>query len=210
MGPAERHPAHPDENRLAVHTEDHPLEYIEFEGEIPKGEYGAGTMEIWDRGTYETEKWRDDEVIATFHGERVQGRYVLFPTRGKDWMIHRMDPPADPRPSRSRPPRADEARSVSCPATRPKWGFEIKWDGIRAIVYCSPATSASRAATSRTSRRAIRSCAPLTRELGARTAILDGEIVAFDAKAGRASSASRPHAPGRGLRGQAPREARRR
>ena len=65
-------------------------------GEIPEGEYGAGTMKIWDRGTYEAEKFRDDEVIATFHGERVHGRYVLFPTRGKNWMIHRMDPPEDP------------------------------------------------------------------------------------------------------------------
>ena len=65
-------PEHPDENRLAVRTEDHPLEYLEFHGEIPKGEYGAGTMTIWDRGTYAAEKFRDDEVIATFHGERVR------------------------------------------------------------------------------------------------------------------------------------------
>ena len=77
-------PAHPDENRLAVHTEDHPLEYLEFEGEIPAGNYGAGTMAVWDSGSFELEKWRDDEVIAIFHGERVEGRYVLFRTRGKD------------------------------------------------------------------------------------------------------------------------------
>src|SRR5919204_3717734 len=70
-------PEHPDENRLAVRTEDHPLEYLEFHGEIPKGEYGAGTMTIWDRGAYEAEKFREDEVIAVFHGDRVKGKYAL-------------------------------------------------------------------------------------------------------------------------------------
>ena len=86
----------PERNHLAVRTEDHPLEYLEFHGEIPAGQYGAGTMKIWDRGTYEEHKFRDDEVMVTFHGERVRGRYVLFRTKGDDWMIHRMDPPEDP------------------------------------------------------------------------------------------------------------------
>src|SRR5947209_20151024 len=58
-------PSDPAENRLAVHTEDHPLEYLEFEGEIPKGEYGAGTMRIWDRGTFETHKWEQRKVEVT-------------------------------------------------------------------------------------------------------------------------------------------------
>src|SRR5512139_1165511 len=89
-------PADPRRNHLAVHTEDHPLEYADFAGEIPKGEYGAGTMTIWDRGTYETEKWSDREVKVVLHGSRARGRYVLFRTDGRNWMIHRMDPPADP------------------------------------------------------------------------------------------------------------------
>ena len=55
-----------------MRTEDHPLEYLEFEGDIPKGEYGAGKMRIWDRGTYETHKFDDDKVEVTFHGERLQ------------------------------------------------------------------------------------------------------------------------------------------
>src|SRR6187397_167089 len=71
-------PQDPKENRLAVRTEDHPLEYLDFEGEIPKGEYGAGTIAIWDRGTYETEKFRDDEVIVRFAGKRVRGKYAIF------------------------------------------------------------------------------------------------------------------------------------
>src|ERR687891_108635 len=73
-------PAHPDENRLAVHTEDHPLEYLDFEGEIPRGNYGAGRMRIWDRGTYVCHKWEPRKVVVTLEGERVSGRYALFQT----------------------------------------------------------------------------------------------------------------------------------
>src|SRR3954453_14871011 len=71
-------PPDPARNNLAVHTEDHPLEYIDFSGEIPAGQYGAGVMKIWDTGTYETHKFREDEVMVTFRGERLHGRYVLF------------------------------------------------------------------------------------------------------------------------------------
>src|SRR5438270_13168775 len=63
-------PPDPAENRLAVRTEDHPLEYLEFHGEIPKGHYGAGSMTIWDRGTFETHKWEERKVEITFRGER--------------------------------------------------------------------------------------------------------------------------------------------
>src|ERR687888_990938 len=86
-------PDDPKDNRMAVHTEDHPLEYIDFEGEIPKGEYGAGTIKVWDAGTYECHKFTGDEVIVTFHGSRLAGRYALFHAGKdpKDWMIHRMD-----------------------------------------------------------------------------------------------------------------------
>ena len=128
-------PADPKRNHLAVRTEDHPLEYLDFHGEIPAGSYGAGTMRIFDRGTYEPHKWRDEEVMVTFHGERVRGRYVLFRTGGKNWMIHRMDPPEDP----DRAPMPDQikpmlARSGTLPAGD-GWAYEIKWDGVRAIGY---------------------------------------------------------------------------
>ena len=77
-------------NHLAVHTEDHPLEYGTFEGNIPKGEYGAGKVIIWDSGTYEAEKFRDDEVIVDLHGSRISGRYALIQTNGDQWLAHRM------------------------------------------------------------------------------------------------------------------------
>jgi bifunctional non-homologous end joining protein LigD len=174
-------PEHPDENRLAVRTEDHPLEYLEFEGEIPKGEYGAGTMLVWDRGAYEAEKFRDDEVIATFHGERLNGRYALFRTRENDWMIHRMDPPADPTyepfPERIKPMMA---RSGTLPSREEQFGFEVKWDGIRVVAFCDHGHIELQGRNLRdfTSRYPeVRALAP---SLGARRVVLDGEIVAFD------------------------------
>ena len=176
-------PEHPDENRLAVRTEDHPLEYLEFEGEIPKGEYGAGTMAVWDSGTFEPEKFREDEVIATFHGERVRGRYALFRTREQDWLIHRMDPPEDPgyepMPDRLQPMLA---RSGPLPRNEEDYGFEVKWDGIRTVVFSDHGhiTLQGRNFTDFTPR--YPEVRALSRELGARRLILDGEIVAFDAE----------------------------
>jgi len=174
-------PAHPAENRLAVRTEDHPLEYLDFEGDIPKGEYGAGTMRVWDRGTYEAEKFRDDEVIATFHGERLRGRHALFRTRGQDWLIHRMDPPEDPgyepMPDRIKPMLA---RSGDLPPDEEKWGFEVKWDGIRTVVFCDHGHIHLQGRNFSDFTPRYPEVRPLARELGARRVILDGEIVAFD------------------------------
>jgi bifunctional non-homologous end joining protein LigD len=128
-------PRDPDSNRLAVHTEDHPLEYIDFSGEIPKGEYGGGSMRIWDAGTYATEKWEDAKVVIRFEGERVRGRYAIFRTRGKDWIIHRMDPPepGEPLPEALAPMQASSGRM---PSDQDRWGFEIHWAGERAIALC--------------------------------------------------------------------------
>jgi bifunctional non-homologous end joining protein LigD len=174
-------PEHPDENRLAVRTEDHPLEYLEFHGEIPKGEYGAGTMKIWDRGTYDAEKFRDDEVIATFHGERLRGRYALFRTRESDWMIHRMDPPEEtsyePFPEQLRPMMA---RSGPLPPREEQFGFEVKWDGIRTILYSDHGHVELRGRNGSDFTPRYPEVRELARSLGSRRIVLDGEVVAFD------------------------------
>ncbi|MDD7918341.1 non-homologous end-joining DNA ligase [Actinomycetospora callitridis] len=108
-------PDKPGAPRLAVHTEDHPLEYLDFHGEIPAGEYGGGAMTIWDAGRYEVEKWSDTEVAVTLHGERVEGRFVFFkPDRDgrsdhdeKDWLVQRRksDAPAPARNKAAQSPR---------------------------------------------------------------------------------------------------------
>jgi bifunctional non-homologous end joining protein LigD len=151
-------PTDPGKNHLAVQTEDHPLEYGSFEGEIPSGEYGAGKVTIWDSGTYELEKWLDDEVIVTLHSaERGSRRLALIHTGGGDgraennWLIHLMAPkgapPAKAKARAAEPPSAagppsDKLRPMLATAAAPgeladpdDWMFEMKWDGFRALAY---------------------------------------------------------------------------
>ncbi len=176
-------PLRPEDDRLAVHTEDHPLEYLTWEGDIPGGNYGAGTMRVWDSGTFETHKWREDEVMVTFHGGRVRGRYVLFRTRGDQWMLHRMDPPEDPAaeplPAEVKPMLA---RLGTLPADPAGWVAEVKWDGVRALVWVEGGRVRleSRNGLDITSR--YPELGALGPVLGARPALLDGEVVAFDAE----------------------------
>ena len=127
-------PPDPKVNHLAVHTEDHPISYNEFEGEIPAGNYGAGTVIKWDEGTYETHEWEAGKVVVTLHGERVQGRYALFRTRGDQWMIHRMDPPQDPdREPMPEGVKPMMAKAGKLPKDDGEFSFEIHWSGERVI-----------------------------------------------------------------------------
>ncbi len=180
-------PEEPKDNRLAVRTEDHPLEYLDFHGEIPKGNYGAGTMRIWDRGTYEELKWEPRKVEVALHGERLEGRYALFPLDKsedpKDWMIHRMDPPADP----AREPMPDKivpmmARLGPLPKDDAGWAFEIKWDGVRAIAHSEPGRLRFHSRNMHDITARYPELSKLNRALSHHRAILDGEIVALDAE----------------------------
>ena len=137
-------------------------------------------MRIWDRGTFELHKWRESEVMITFHGERLEGRYVLFRTGGKNWMIHRMDPPQDadrePMPSGIEPMLA---RTGTLPREDGRWAYEVKWDGVRAIGYAEGGRLRllSRNANDITPR--YPELRELGRALGSHEAVLDGEVVAF-------------------------------
>ena len=79
----------PSEKRLAVLVEDHPLEYVDFEGLIPKGEYGGGAVVIWDSGTYELIEQREDKISFVLRGEKLKGGFTLtrLKAKGDDWLL---------------------------------------------------------------------------------------------------------------------------
>ena len=132
------------DRRLAVHVEDHPLEYATFHGEIPAGEYGAGTVEIWDNGTYEVvERKRDGGLTVELHGERLNGQWTLIPARmdgdPKNWLLVRKD---GSEPGDGRAVRPMLAQLAEKPPEGEGWLHEVKLDGYRAIatVHAGEAT----------------------------------------------------------------------
>jgi bifunctional non-homologous end joining protein LigD len=170
-------------NRLAVPTEDHPLEYASFSGTISSGEYGGGEVTIWDAGRYATEKWDDRHIIVTFDGSRLAGRYALFPLNDGAWNIRKLD--ATPAPDE--PPQAPLpmlATAGQLPEDDAAWGYEFKWDGVRAVaaVRRGSLTLFSRKGTDITVR--YPEVGRLPAALDGHDAVVDGEIVAMDA-AGR-------------------------
>lgn len=162
-------------NHLAVHTEDHPLEYATFEGDIPKGEYGGGHVTIWDSGTYDTEKFRDSgsdgEVIVNLHGNRVSGRYVLIQTDGKNWLVRRM------KEQRLQPMLATHG-SVSR-LSPDHWAFEGKWDGYRLLVDADHGRIRLTARSGRDVTGEFPQLQSLAADLADHHVILDGEVVAL-------------------------------
>ncbi|MEV0679319.1 non-homologous end-joining DNA ligase [Actinosynnema sp. NPDC050436] len=176
-------PAEPGTIRLAVRTEDHPVEYASFEGVIPKGEYGAGRMFVWDRGRYETVKWGDREVDVVLHGSRVEGEFVFFRrgSSGRDWMVRRRHEAARPDwvplPEAVAPMLATAAAGL--PARSGEYAFEFKWDGVRvaARVEGGRVRLVSRSGADVTA--VYPELQALGGALGSTQVLLDGEVVAF-------------------------------
>ncbi len=175
-------PLAPGERHLAVHVEDHPLDYASFEGVIPKGEYGAGTVEIWDRGTYELlEEKRDGGLTFRLRGERVDGVWTLVPAHldgdERNWLLLRKDAPAESAAA-VRPQLATVTDTLPAGAG---WLFEPKWDGYRAIVTIrgGEATLTSRNGNDLTER--FRELArAVVHAVRTPSAVLDGEVCALD------------------------------
>jgi bifunctional non-homologous end joining protein LigD len=185
-------PLEPGVQHLAVHVEDHPLEYAAFEGEIPKGEYGAGTVEIWDRGTYElVEAKKDGGLTFRLHGERLDGTWALVPAKlsgdPRNWLlVRKREEGGSAQAAHAR----YEPMLASLAGELPRgegWLFEPKWDGYRALAYVRGGEVELR---SRRSNELTKRFEPIVRAIpGAiRTpdCVLDGEVCAVD-ETGRAS-----------------------
>ena len=175
-------PDTPSANHLAVHTEDHPLEYATFEGTIPKGEYGGGKVIVWDSGTYETEKFNDSgekgEVIVTLHGDRISGRYALIQTDGKNWLAHRMKGQASPTAQDLAPMLSTDGSVERLKATQ--WAFEGKWDGYRLLVDADHGKLCLRSRSGRDVTGEYPLLQLLAADLADHHVVLDGEVVALD------------------------------
>jgi len=171
------------ERVLAVHVEDHPLDYATFEGTIPAGQYGAGTVEIWDHGTYELlEEKRDGGLTVRLRGERCDGVWTLIPAKldgdPKNWLLLRKD--EGPRVART----AHEpmlATPVDSLPPGDDWLFEVKWDGYRALatVRGSDVSLTSRRGNDLTARFSTVARA-IERASRSPNVVLDGEICALD------------------------------
>ncbi len=188
-------PEDPAAKRLAVHVEDHPLDYGRFEGTIPKGNYGAGTVAIWDRGTWEPleRNWRErfDRGKMTFllHGERLHGTYLLVRMKEEpNWLLRKID---DEIPSDRLPPPPREKAAFVAPqlarvaASVPvgtEWRHELKFDGYRliAVKRDGDVTLYTRNQLDWTDR--FGDLAAHLDDLTEHDFVLDGEVVVFDAK----------------------------
>jgi bifunctional non-homologous end joining protein LigD len=200
-------PTDPGQNHLAVHVEDHPLEYGAFEGDIPHGEYGAGHVTIWDAGDYDLEKWREgEEVIVTLHGTAGGGlggdrKFALIHTGGsgkadQNWLIHLMKtethkhagkPDAEKSPAIAGDPVSPMLATLGSTADvadEEDWAFEMKWDGIRAVAELRDGALRLSTRNGNDVTGTYPDLAGLTDLVGGRDAVLDGEIVTLD-KSGR-------------------------
>lgn len=171
-------PDKPSVNHLAVHTEDHPLEYATFAGTIPAGEYGAGTVSIWDAGTYTAEKFTDREVIIDLVGQRISGRYALIRTAGDQWLAHRMKEQPGAGVDQIEPMLATHGSVDRLSAAQ--WAFEGKYDGYRLLVESDHGRLRLRSRTGRDVTTEYPQLQALADDLAEHQVILDGEAVALD------------------------------
>jgi len=186
-----RLPEAPGVKHLAVNTEDHPLDYLTFHGEIPSGEYGGGSVRLFDLGTYEALEVADGKLSVRLHGSRYHdAEYHFVHTRENDWICFLAGKTPLPQPA---PPPVCEPM-LAVPGAQPfdddGWLFEVKWDGHRCLARLEAGGDAGGTRLSSRSGRDVTGQFPeldgLHRQLAGRNAVVDGEVVALD-RVGRPS-----------------------
>ncbi len=172
-------PTNPEDKRLAVRTEDHPIEYGGFEGWIPEGQYGAGEVRIFDRGRYDALEWKGDKVTFRLEGGRHRGEYHLVKTR-TDWLVFlsKRSAAEQPEPPPMLAPMLAEGGHRAF--DDPGWRFEPKLDGIRTLAYVATDGTRLVSRTGRDHTAIYPELDNLARFVNALSAVIDGEIVAAD------------------------------
>jgi bifunctional non-homologous end joining protein LigD len=174
-------PWNPKENRLAVATEDHPLEFLDYEGDAVDPGYGTGRMTNWDTGTYELHKMEEQKVVVTLDGDRVSGKYALFSMRGsRDWLIHRMDPPADEHRVAVPIGVVPMVASIGPLPEEEGWVYEPRWHGIRATVTNDTGRVVIMDSSGQNLSLKFPEVRRIARAIGHLEVILDGVIVPID------------------------------
>ena len=197
-------PLEPGERHLAVHVEDHPIDYATFEGEIPKGQYGAGTVEIFDSGTYElVEEKKDGGLTVRLHGEKLEGLWTLVPAKldgdPKNWLLIRKREEGEST-SASRRKYAPMLATLEDEKSMPRsddWEFEIKWDGYRIVSRVAGGEAELRTRKDQDyTERFANVAKELTKALKTPDCVVDGEVCALDEEGRPSFSAMQQRKPG--------------
>ncbi|MCH8128252.1 non-homologous end-joining DNA ligase [candidate division KSB1 bacterium] len=171
-------PPRPGIKRMAISVEDHPLKYLNFEGEIPKGQYGGGMMWIFAQGKYEITKQKKDGFYFRLNSKAVNGEYRIYQTRGNEWLFERVDNPQIDwlhdqidfmlSSSQSKPPQSDD------------YIYEVKWDGIRAMISIDEGEIRIRSRNQRDITNQFPELLALEQSFRVNAGLFDGEIVCLD------------------------------
>lgn len=175
-------PSMPGIKRLAMETEDHPLEYITFEGEIPKGQYGGGKMWIYANGRYEIGKKKKDGFYFTLNSPQVNGEYRIHQMKGKEWLLERVDTPQiDWLNIPAEPMMASTSNKVP---VGDEYIYELKWDGIRSIIIINEGEVNIWSRNHKNLNKQFPELMVADKAFRVTNAVIDAEIVCFD-KAGK-------------------------
>jgi len=171
-------PPYPGVKRLAVQTEDHPMEYLTFDGKIPKGQYGAGEMWVYASGKYQVTKEKKDGFYFRLSGKETSGEYRMHTMKEKEWLLERVDEPqVNYLHSVNEPMLASQTDK---PPAGDKHLFELKWDGIRAMIVLEDGTITIRTRNGRDVTKHFPELLHGEKSFRATCGVFDGEIVCLD------------------------------